>query len=138
MLTQPSGKKGETSMGGKGVIFVVDDEPMIGEIVSSILDLEGYSSAVFTDPRQALEAFTHANPKPELLMTDYVMGSMNGMELIHKCRTLMPRLKTILYSGNVTEDITNIYVFKPDAFLEKPFLPKTLLDLVHSVLEKAH
>ena len=137
MLAQPSGKKEGASTGTDGLIFVVDDEPMIGEIVSSILDLEGYRSAVFTDPRKALEAFTQANPKPELLMTDYVMGSMNGMELIHRCRTLAPRLKTILYSGNVTEDITSIYVFKPDAFLEKPFLPKTLLDLVHSVLEQS-
>ena len=136
MLAQPTSQAEPAPGSREASIYVVDDEPMIAEIVSSILNLEGFNPTVFTDPRKALEAFIQADPKPELLMTDYVMGPMNGMELIHKCRTLAPSLKTILYSGNVSEDITNIYVFKPDAFLEKPFLPKTLLNLVQSVLER--
>lgn len=136
MIAQPSSNEQEVSASTAAPIFVVDDEPMIAEIVGSILDLEGFNSRIFTDPKKAYEAFAEADPKPGLLMTDYVMTPMNGMELIHKCRTLSPALKTILYSGNVSEDITNLYVFKPDAFLEKPFLPKTLLDLVHTVLQK--
>lgn len=134
MLARPASTSAETPAGTDGVIFVVDDEPMIGEIVASILDLEGYRSRVFVDPQKALAAFVEANPRPKLLMTDYVMGPMNGMELIHRCRSLAPELKTILYSGNVTEDITDIYVFKPDAFVEKPFLPATLLGVVERVL----
>ena len=135
MLAQSSSEPAGISVSKDGLIFVVDDEPMIGEIVASILDLEGYRSRVFTDPQKALAAFLETHPRPILLMTDYVMGPMNGMELIHKCRTAAPDLKTILYSGNVTEDITSIYVFKPDAFLPKPFLPATLLMLVQNVLQ---
>lgn len=125
----PRVKRGE-------LVYVVDDEPMIGEIVSSVLTMEGYSTQVFTDPHKAFAAFSQSSARPVLLVTDYVMGPMNGMELIHKCRGLSPELKTILYSGNVSEDITEIYVFKPDAFMEKPFLPRTLLDLVESVLQE--
>lgn len=136
MLAQPASDSREASSRGDVLIYVVDDEPMICEIVASILGLEGFRSASFTDPRKALAAFTQADPRPALLVTDYVMGPMNGMELIHKCRTLAPTLKTILYSGNVSEDITDIYVFKPDAFMEKPFLPRTLIDLIESVLGK--
>lgn len=134
MLARPATNSAETPARTGGVIFVVDDEPMIGEIVASILDLEGYQSRVFIDPQKAFAAFMEADPRPKLLMTDYVMGPMNGMELIHRCRTVSPELKTILYSGNVTEDITSIYVFKPDAFVPKPFLPHTLLGVVQSVL----
>lgn len=134
MLARTASNPADTPAGTDGVIFVVDDEPMIGEIVASILDLEGYSSRVFTDPQKALSAFVEANPRPKLLMTDYVMNPMNGMELIHRCRTVSSDLKTILYSGNVTEDITDIYVFKPDAFVPKPFMPHTLLAVVQKIL----
>lgn len=136
MIAEVSSQKRESSGIENGLIFIVDDEPMIGEIVASILDLEGFRACVFTDPAKALAAFGAANPKPALLLTDYVMPPMNGMELIHRCRTMHPALKTILFSGNVTEDITQIYVFKPDAFMEKPFLPKTLVDLVREVLAR--
>src|SRR5882672_9736269 len=46
-----------------------------------------------------------------------------------------PELKTILYSGNVQEETVAFYPARPDRFLRKPFTPKTLIDLVQSVLE---
>lgn len=107
---------------------------MIGEVVEVILRLEGYQPRFFSDPEQAFEALSSAAAKPSLLLTDFLMSPINGMELIERCKEVQPGLKTILYSGNVGEEIMQYYQTKPDGFLSKPFLPKTLVGLVRNVL----
>lgn len=118
-------------------IFVVDDEEALGRIVAAILEMEGFVVRFFSNGPQALKAFCSQAVPPRLLVSDYVMVPMNGMELIHKCKAARPSLRTILYSGYVDSDITTIYIPKPDAFMSKPFLPDTLLGLVNSLLPKA-
>jgi CheY-like chemotaxis protein len=118
----------------KPMVYVVDDEPMVGDVVQAILKLGGYQSAYFQEPVLALEAIKSANPKPDLLLTDFQMPQMTGRELIHQCKQIDPGLKTILYSGNVQEDTVSLYPSKPDRFLRKPFTPQTLIELVESVV----
>jgi two-component system response regulator ChvI len=116
------------------VIFVVDDESMIGEVVEVILKLKGFRPRFFTDPELALQALIEEESKPDLLLTDFLMNPMNGMELIERCKRVQPTLKTILYSGNVGEEIIQYYSVKPDGFISKPFMPTTLVATVTSVL----
>ena len=116
------------------LVYVVDDEPMVGDVVQAILKLGGYESVFFADPNAAFKAFSEAHPKPALLLTDFQMPQMTGRELIHHCKKVEPGLKTILYSGNVQEETVAFYPARPDRFLRKPFTPKTLIDLVHAVL----
>jgi len=115
-------------------IFIVDDEMLIGEVVETILKLEGFKASFHSDPRLALRAIERDGDRPDLLLTDYAMLPMNGMELIQKCKAVLPELRTILFSGNVREDVSQAYLIKPDGFLSKPFLPKALIRLVQSVL----
>ena len=116
------------------VVYVVDDEPMVGDVVQAILKMGGYESVLFADPNTAFQALSEANPKPTLLLTDFQMPQMTGRELIQHCKKVHPALKTILYSGNVQEETVAFYPTRPDGFLRKPFTPKTLIDLVQSVL----
>lgn len=117
------------------LIYVVDDEAMIGEVVEVVLRLEGFQPQFFANPKAAYEAFLAAAPRPKLLLTDFLMSPINGMELIQRCKQHDPDLRTVLYSGNVREDIVQYYPERPDAFISKPFLPKTLIDVIHSVLD---
>lgn len=116
------------------LVYVVDDEPMVGDVVQAILKMGGYESVLFDDPKAAFQALSDANPKPTLLLTDFLMPQMTGRELIQHCKKVHPALKTILYSGNVQEETVAFYPARPDRFLRKPFTPKTLIDLVQSVL----
>jgi CheY-like chemotaxis protein len=127
---------GPAHAGPRLMVYVVDDEPMVGDVVQAILKMGGYQSAYFQEPSRALEAIRNANPKPDLLLTDFQMPHMTGRELIHQCKQIDPELKTILYSGNVHEDTVSLYPSKPDRFLRKPFTPQTLIDLVESVVAR--
>ena len=116
------------------LVYVVDDESMIGDVVQIILRLDGYTPKFFSDPEQAWHCFENEEVKPALLLTDYLMTPLNGLELIERCKAICPALRTILYSGNAGEDLLVQAKVRPDAFLRKPFLPRTLLALVRSTL----
>lgn len=115
-------------------IYVVDDEPEIGEVLLAFFELEGYPTAVFTDPNVALQSFQNAHPRPRLLVTDYVMSPINGMELLEQCRRAEPPLSSIVISGNVGEDEMLLYPFHPNHFVRKPFQSDKLLKLVHGLI----
>lgn len=119
---------------GEGVIYVVDDEPMLLELASVILAPLGYSIQTFRSPEEALQSFTSARPHPVLLITDYAMHTMNGLELIEACRRVRPGQKTLLLSGTVGSDSYHDAPVQPDAFLAKPYQAKQLLAVVESML----
>ena len=87
------------------LIYVVDDEPMLLELADVILKPQGYKILTFRDPEEALKNFTIAATRPDLLITDYAMHSMNGLQLIEKFRQIEPRQKILLVSGTVGEEI---------------------------------
>ncbi|MDX1953079.1 MAG: response regulator [Verrucomicrobiota bacterium] len=119
---------------GGASIYVVDDERMVGEVVEVILGMEGFKCRYFENPKDAYEAFLTAEERPDLLLTDYVMHPLNGMELLARCKDLEPGLRSVLYSGNVGTEILRQHTLQPDAFIAKPFLPKDLVRLVKKVL----
>lgn len=118
------------------LIFVVDDEPMLLELAVVILEPQGFHVRTFRDPELALEAFTRANPRPVLLITDYAMHSMNGMQLIEKFRQVEPCQKILLVSGTVGEDIFRDAASRPDRFLAKPYLADQLTSTVKTLLAR--
>jgi two-component system, cell cycle sensor histidine kinase and response regulator CckA len=118
----------------KFLIYVVDDEPLVGGVVETILQMDGFNTQCFLSPEVAMKAFEQADPRPQLLVTDFVMGAVNGMELIDHCLRLDPFLKTVLYSGNVGEEIMRNYLVQPDRFVSKPFHPKQLSGVVRDLL----
>src|SRR5438046_3158545 len=119
------------------LIYVVDDEPMLLELASVILEPLGYVVKAFRDPESAVEAFTSAKPRPSLVITDYAMHKMNGLALIEACRRLEARQKILLVSGTVDEQIYQKSVWKPDHFLAKPYHARQLVEVVQSMLAVA-
>lgn len=118
------------------LVYVVDDEPMLLELAMAILEPQGYNVKTFRDPEIALQTFDAAKPRPELLITDYAMHTMNGMELIERFRKLEPRQRILLVSGTVGEDIYQNSTAKPDRFLAKPYQAQQLTDIVKSLLAR--
>src|SRR6516162_5181814 len=112
------------------LVYVVDDEPMLPELATMILEPSGVHTQVFRDPQAAMEAFRAARPKPPVLITDYAMPRMNGLELMDACRRIEPGTKIMLVSGTVGPDIYKGQSSKPDLFLAKPYQAKVFLEKV--------
>ena len=112
------------------LIFAVDDEPMLLELATLIIEPLGFHVETFRDPIAAVRAFSLANPLPELIVTDFSMHQMNGLDLIRDVRRIHPQQKIFMVSGTVTESIYKNSPYKPDAFLAKPYQPDTLARFV--------
>jgi DNA-binding NtrC family response regulator len=123
----------EKSGRARAYVFVVDDEAMLLELAAVILEPAGYQVATFRDPEMALEAFTNQQPRPSLLITDYAMHSMTGMDLIHACRKIEPGLKVLLVSGTVGPDVFFNSPQKPDQFLAKPYHARQLIEAANAL-----
>jgi len=116
-------------------VYVVDDERSLGAMIAEILELEGYRPSVFTDPRAALDALSAADHPPAVMVTDFAMDGLNGIELIRRSRKHHPSLKTVLVSGSMTGELLNRETTQPDAFLTKPFVPQTLVETVRGAAQ---
>jgi two-component system cell cycle sensor histidine kinase/response regulator CckA len=117
---------------GKSTVFVVDDEPMLLELAEAILVPLGYDVRTFRDPEAALKEFPVV--RPTVVVTDYAMGRMSGMDLIRECRRLNPAQKMVLVSGTVDGAIFADAVVQPDRFLTKPYQINELTECIRGLI----
>jgi CheY-like chemotaxis protein len=135
-MSKPNANEAAGATAAKAVIYVVDDEAMLLELAAVILDPLGYEIRTFRDPESALQSFIAAQPRPELLITDYAMHQMNGMTLIEACRRAEPKQKILMVSGTVGPEIFQDAPSRPDRFLGKPYQARQLIETVKSMLAK--
>lgn len=130
-----AGKNGAQPSQASVTIFVVDDEPMLLEMAVMILEPLHFRVRTFRDPQMALAEYSAAKPRPALLVTDYAMHTMSGMDLIRECRRLHPTQKIILLSGTVDESIyaSAPAPVRPDRFLAKPYQVSDFVTMVQSL-----
>lgn len=118
-------------------VFIVDDEALLAQLAETLLKDAGFRTRSFLDPQDALRAIRDDGERPALLVTDYVMGSMTGLELIEECLKYHPALRTLLMSGTVTENFLEQFQIQPDFFLPKPYKPARFIETVAQTLQRA-
>jgi len=124
--------KSSRAGGSPATIFVVDDEPMLLYLAATILQSLGFQVKTFRDPKKALAEYPAS--RPVVVVTDYAMGEMNGLDLVRECRRINPRQKTILLSGTVGEDVYADAQTKPDQFLAKPYQIHDFIESVQALV----
>ncbi len=117
-------------------ILVVDDEADIRELVSGVLEDEGYTVRTAADSTTALEAIEER--RPSLVLLDvWLQGSrLDGLQLLEQVKRRDPTLPVIMISGHGNLD-TAVAAIREGAvdFIEKPFKADKLLHLVARATE---
>ena len=72
------------------------------------------------------QSFKRSNIEPVVLVTDYDMSEMNGLELIVHSHQIHPTLKTVLLSGTVDGTLASLHPARVHRFLGKPYQPAQL------------
>ncbi len=110
--------------------MIVDDEPMIRQLVRSVLINSGYYVLDAASPEQAMRIMD-ATPRLDLLVTDVVMPTINGREFAIRMIARRPGLRVLFISGFEFE----IGEEGPGSqFLQKPFRIPDLLNRVQEML----
>jgi PAS domain S-box-containing protein len=120
---------------GEAVLFVEDDEA-VRAMSSAVLARHGYNVISAYDGNDALQRWTEAGGRIDLLLTDLVMpGGMGGTELAARLRALQPDLKVIFTSGYSPEIAgRSLGLRAGQAFLQKPFEVVDLLTRIDALL----
>ncbi|MBF0328419.1 MAG: response regulator [Nitrospirae bacterium] len=110
-------------------ILVIDDEPLVGVMLSNYLSNKGHNIVSVSSPKDALSAM---NPAIfDVIITDYKMVPTNGIEAAKKIRATGYDGRIILMSACCDSTNSELAAAGIDVFLEKPFN----LDKVSSLIE---
>jgi two-component system, cell cycle sensor histidine kinase and response regulator CckA len=121
--------------GGKETILLVEDEPVVRELVREILHTYEYKVVEAESGIDALRVWDQFDGKIDLLLTDMVMPEgLNGRELADQLKKRRPELKVIFSSGYSAESLGR-EMTEDTAFLPKPYLPPQLAQIVRQCLD---
>jgi len=95
---QPELPASATSV-GEGVVLLVDDEAVVLKVTRAMLERFGYVVEGHTDSLAALAAFAAAPGRYRLLLTDYAMPKLDGVELARGIWEIRPDFPAVLYTG---------------------------------------
>ncbi len=119
----------------EGKVLVVEDEPMVAEVVERYLRRDGYDVAIVHDGKAALEEFqTFA---PDLVVLDLMLPKIDGREV---CRRIRSRSQTpVIMLTARGEEIDKLVGLElgADDYVTKPFSPRELVARVKAVLRRS-
>jgi DNA-binding response OmpR family regulator len=116
-------------------VLVVDDEPMVREVVGRYLSVNGYVVCEAADGPAAVTALTDF--KPDLVVLDVMLPTASGFDILREIRS-HGELPVILLTARVEESDRVLGLeLGADDYVLKPFSPRELVARVRSVLRRS-
>jgi DNA-binding response OmpR family regulator len=120
---------------GEASILVVDDEPMVREVLSRYLSREGFAVWAAQDGEEALTRYAQATP--DLVLLDLMLPKIDGYEVFRRIREQGGRTPVIMLTakGEETDRIVGLELGADD-YVAKPFSPREVVARVRAVLRR--
>ena len=122
-------------MSTKGIVHVIDDEPVIHDVLTQLLTAEGYEVELSSSGEEALEKFpSHSF---DVILLDLLMPGLDGIETLKRIRRVDPRAAVIIITayGSVESAIEAMKIGALD-YVQKPFKHADLLLAVEKAVER--
>jgi signal transduction histidine kinase len=124
------------AMRGTETILLVEDDPQLRQLSSSVLAHCGYKVLVASGPEEGLAIGEENHRDIRLLVTDVVMPGMNGRQLAERILKRSPKTRVLYISGYTNNAIVHYGVLDEGLwFLPKPFTLSALVAKVREVLD---
>ncbi len=130
VLSSASKDKGAASH----VLFLDDDES-VTRMVKQLLQLRGYRVDAYTDQRHALEAISADPASFDMVVTDYNMPGMQGLEVAREIRAIRPDLPVAVTSGYIDDELrTGAVAAGVRELIPKPFAMQDFFAVVERLV----
>jgi two-component system response regulator ResD len=116
-------------------ILVVDDEPVVADVVERYLSREGFRVSVAADGDAALLAYTGV--RPHLVILDIMLPGIDGLEVCRRMRATGETPIIMLTARGDEMDRIAGFELGADDYLAKPFSPRELVARVKAVLRRS-
>ena len=122
-----------------GKILYVDDDKLLTSTFSTLMKVEGFKDVViYNNPIEAIEYLK--TETPDLIISDFLMPEMNGLEFLREAKKIYPEVSMILLTAyadkeNAIKTINEIGVYK---YIEKPWDNDDLIMNIKNGIERSH
>ena len=122
-------------MSSKGIIHVIDDEPVIHDVLAQLLTSEGYEVEISASGEEALEKFP--SQSFDVILLDLLMPGMDGIEVLRRIKKVDPLAAVIIITayGSVESAISAMKIGALD-YVQKPFKHNDLLLAIEKAVER--
>ena len=120
---------------GRDRILVVEDEPMVAEVVERYLRRDGYVVNVVADGAHALKEIEEF--RPTLIVLDLMLPKVDGVEVCRRVRSSLDTPVIMLTARGDEQDRLDGLEVGADDYMTKPFSPRELVARVKTVLRRA-
>jgi len=121
----------------KASILIVDDEPIVCNVLSEIVRMAGHKPIIAKDGREALEIIK--KEFPPIIIIDLNIPVINGMEVLKQTQAIIPGTAIIVVTGYATMDLLS-EAMKNGAFdfIPKPFSPSQIKAVIDRASSNIH
>jgi DNA-binding NtrC family response regulator len=117
------------------ILIVEDDEVLLG-LISSLLRREGHDVRAANSATAALEVLEKEKDQCELVLTDFEMKPMNGLQMVSRIVQKSPGMKILFMSGYPSVAHAVEEQFGADSLVIKPFAAPELMRKIKKMLHK--
>lgn len=115
-------------------ILIVDDDPAISEMLSIVLEADGFQTVAVQDGAQAVPTFERE--QPDLVLLDLMLPGMNGIDICRAIRSQSQVPIVMLTAKTDTVDVVLGLESGADDYVNKPFKPKELVARIRARLRR--
>jgi CheY-like chemotaxis protein len=120
-------------------VMVIEDEKELAALFKAFLENMGYDTITFTDPLMALEFYKQGTKEFSLILTDLRMPQMSGIELAAEIRKSNDKIKIILITAFMIEDLMISETYKLariNEIVQKPVKIAALREIIDTILKQ--
>ncbi|WP_420403842.1 response regulator [Nisaea sp.] len=116
-------------------VIVAEDEPMAAKLAQGALKVMGFRRIFHArDGLNALKLLKELDGDVQLVVSDWNMPELNGLEFLKAVRRNFPKMKFIMLTGNANKDfVIAARTAGVDAYIAKPFTPDQLKAKVEAI-----
>ncbi len=123
-------------IGGSETILLVDDEVIIADVASEMLENLGYTVILAMNGREAIDIYEKERSKVDLVILDLIMPGMNGNKTFDYLKQINPSVKVLLSSGySLSGEASSIMDKGCGGFIQKPYDINKLSQKIREVIQ---
>jgi CheY-like chemotaxis protein len=132
---QPSEPTGKAAQRSDIRILIIDDDNINAMLARSVLERNGCTVQIASNPVKALEKYAREKDAIDLVIVDYFMPSLDGGETVLHLRKLNPEIKVLLFSGADEMRLRQIIrQYGIEGYLHKPLRKEEALQLIRQIV----